>query len=476
MTTQKARLMLFALRNEAGADALDVFVYDVIGKDMWGDGISAGDIANRLAAAPKTKTINLRVNSRGGLLDDAKTMVNLLTDRREAGTTINGFVDGLAASSAAVLLTAASTVKMPANAFQMVHQVSARAAGNAGDLEAAAAQMRRENEKLAETFAATSARRGKTKTKQQWLDLLMSGDVYMDAAQAIEWGIADEKVQDLKIAACLADLSDTKGAPDALLAAPFVCTADDDPRLAALLEQGDSPPIPTTPPAPEARKPAPVNLGEEHNNMALPKFIITAFSLPEDADEGAAVAAVTRLKNSAKVGADIEQLLGVSGQAALGAVRALQESNQANATLGTEVSKLKIVNVRRDFDALVATGTTPSKRKLTPAVAKMYNDRFTNALKLADGDSGDADAAQAKASDIVEDLRGFLAVAPLIAVNSGGSPPGAGGGVGGGDGQPIMFNGKAFEAMKGAERKKLKDENPDLYNTMREDAESRGAL
>ncbi len=476
MSEPKLRVMAFALRNEA-SDSLDLVVYDVIGKNFFGEGISAGDVVNKLQAAPKAKTINLRVNSRGGLLDDAKAMVNLLTERREAGTTINGFVDGLAASSAAVLLTAAGNVKMPANAFQMVHQVSARAAGNAGDLEAIAAQMRRENEKLAETFAAVSTRRGKTKTKQQWLDLLMSGDVYMDAAQAIEWGIADEKVEDLKIAACLADLSDAKGAPEALLLAPFVCTADDDPRLVALLEQDNTNPIPTTPPAPEARTPAPVNLGEEHNNMALPKFIITAFSLPEDADEGAAVAAVTRLKNSAKVGADIEQLLGVSGQAALGAVRALKEGNEANAELGTEVAKLKIVNVRREFDGLIASGTDVKAKKLSPAVVKLYNDRFDAALKLAQGDDGDADAAAAKASDICADLKGFLAVAPRITSGAINPPStGGGGGSGSGEGGGMQHGGKSFEAMAPKERKALKDENPDLYDSMREDAQSRNAI
>jgi ATP-dependent Clp protease protease subunit len=469
MGKQQTKLMALALRNDAASDSLEIIVFDVIGKDFFGDGMSAGDLVNRLRSAPKAKNIDLRVNSLGGLLGDAKAMVNVLNERAAAGVTINGFVDGIAASSAAVLLTAATRVVMPANAFQMVHQVSARIGGNAADLEAAAIQMRRENEVVAEMFAGASAKRGKEKTKQQWLDLLMSGDVYLDADQAIEWGIADEKIEDLKVAACLADLSEVKGLPEALINAPFVYLGGPLPERSPSTQPTNS--------GPGARQLPLPNIEAEKPNMAFSKLVITALALAEDADEAAVVAAVNKLKASAKVGSDIEQLLGASGQAALGAVRALKESNEANATLGNEVAKLKIVNVRRDFDSLIANGTDPKAKKLSPAVAKLYQERFENALKLANGDEGNADAAADKASDICDDLRGFLAVAPRI---TGGhlSPPSGGGGqvTGGFDGQPMKHGDKAFENMTGSERKALKDANLDLYNLMRDDAVARNAV
>ncbi len=205
--------------------------------------------------------------------------------------------------------------------------------------------------------------------------------------------------------------------------------------------------------------------------MALPKSITTVQNLAEDADENAVVAAVNKLKTSASVGTQIEQLLGAAGPAALGAVRALQEERNNNTQLASEVAKLKIVNARREFDGLREQGT--KALKLTPAVSKLYSERFEAAIKLSEGEHGDADLAAAKAAEICADFKGYLAVAPRI-VSTAGTPP-ADGGVGG-DGAPILFEGKKFEELKPMQQKRLKDNNPDLYNSMREDAQARGAI
>src|SRR6185436_14957765 len=103
MTTE--RTWNVAIRAK-GEEALEIAVYDIIGKDFFGEGISSKDLLAKLRSAPKAKTIDLRVNSIGGLVDEAKAMVNLLHERAAAGVEITGWVDGLAASSAAYLLTA----------------------------------------------------------------------------------------------------------------------------------------------------------------------------------------------------------------------------------------------------------------------------------------------------------------------------------------------------------------------------------
>lgn len=205
-----------------GSSELEIAVYDVIGQSFWGDGISSKDFLAKLRAAPEAKKISLRVNSVGGVVDEAKAMVNLLLERAANGVEIVATVDGLAASSASYLLTAASRVEMPANAFQMVHGVRGGARGTAGDLEEAAALFRRLNDQLAEAYAAASERRGKKKTKQSYLDLFAAGDTYLDADQAIEYGLADSKIENLKAAACLADIADLSGAPEELRSAIYV--------------------------------------------------------------------------------------------------------------------------------------------------------------------------------------------------------------------------------------------------------------
>lgn len=450
-----------------GEDALEVAVYDVIGRDFWtGEGVTSQDFLDKLRAAPKAKKIDLRVNSIGGLVDDAKAMVNLLRERAAADVEITGWVDGIAASSAAFLLTAAKRVVMPSNTFQMIHGVRGGARGTVEDLEAAAAVYRRTNEQLAEAYAAASARRGKKKTKADYLAAFAAGDLYLNADEAIEWGLADEKLETaVKVAACLADLSTIADPPATLRDAPFVTLNGTGP----LLEPAAA--IRTTPsPQPGARAEQKTHTGpkEKEKHMQFPKNITVALSIAEDADEAAVIAAVNKLKASAKVGIDIEALVGASGAEAIGAVRALKESHETNAELGNKVAQLQAVNARRDFETARDGGL--KDRKLTPAVAKLYTDRFENCLK---DESVDADTRATNAAAIAADLKGFLAVAPRVVAVNLSAPTGV---TGGSDPGPMQHGGKAFEAMSGTERKRLKDENPELYNSMREDAVQRGAI
>jgi len=221
----------WSFRVEAKADGgIEIAVYDIIGKSFWGDGISAGDVLTALRANPSAKTISLRINSVGGFVDDAKAMGNLLAERAAAGVEIVAHVDGLAASAASYLLTFASRVLMPSNAFQMLHQARAGVMGNAQEMANAAEVLRKTNEQLAEAYAGASARRGKDKTKADYMAAFDKGDLYLTAAEAIEWGLADETAEPLKAAACLVDLTELGDAPADLRRAPY---ASNDPPAPA---------------------------------------------------------------------------------------------------------------------------------------------------------------------------------------------------------------------------------------------------
>jgi ATP-dependent protease ClpP protease subunit len=456
-----------ALRAQ-GADALELAVYDVIGQDFWtGEGITSKDVLAKLREAPKAKKIDLRVNSVGGLVDEAKAMVNLLAERASAGVEIVGWVDGLAASSAAYLLTAAKRVVMPANAFQMIHGVRGGVRGTVEDIEAGAALMHRTNDQLAEAFAAASARRGKGKTKGDFLAAFAKGDLYLDADEAIAWGLADEKLEAVKLAACLADLSSFEDVHPALLNAPFVTLNGVAPTRAPA-------PQPITPPGPVVPAVKPNN-GQEKNTMSKAVLNLVAIATclgftaeaAEQADEETVIKSINKLKTSAAIGTEIEQLLGQSGRAAVGAVKALKDAQEAHVALQADVANLKIVNARRDFETIRDQGL--KDRKLVPATAKYETERFDAVLK---DEKLSADLRAAKAVEIAEELKGRLAVAPRVVASGAFPPPVSGGGESG----PVLHNGKAFEAMNGSERKRLKDENPELYNTMREDAVARGAV
>ena len=152
----------------ARSNDLEIVVYDVIGADFFGEGVTAQAVLEKLRASPEARKIKLRISSVGGLMDEAIAMVNLLAERAADGVEIEAHIDGMAASAAAFLTTVAQRVVMPDNAFMMIHRARAGQRGNADDLEAAADALRKMDDVLAESFAAASRRRNKGKTKADY--------------------------------------------------------------------------------------------------------------------------------------------------------------------------------------------------------------------------------------------------------------------------------------------------------------------
>lgn len=454
----------FALAEEG--ETLDLDIYSVIGESFWFDSVSAKQVRRRLRES-KAKTINVRINSEGGDVIDAADIYDQLKSHSARKVMRVG---GLAASAASYILMAGDEIIVGPGAWIMIHNPWGGASGKPDELRDWADVLDKMRDQLAAVYAA---RTGLPKDK---VVELMAAETWLTAEEALNLGFAD-RIDSGEVAtkqsskararaqSCFAAASirDFKNVPPAVL--DLVANARRE------LEQARTPPTPapqTDPhPSPGARAEQQPPTGDKEKNMAFPKALIAALSIGEDADEAAAVAAVNKLKASAKVGSEIETLVGAAGPAALGAVRALKASQEANAELGNKVAQLQAVNARRDFEGARDQGL--KDRKLTPATAKLYSDRFEACLK---DESVDADARAANASAIVEDLKGFLAVAPrVVAVSLGGPPPTSGESSG-----PMQHNGKAFEAMNGIERKRLKDENPELYASMREDAVARGAI
>lgn len=444
-----------ALRAQ-GESSLELAVYDVIGKDFWtGEGVTAKDIIGKLRAAPKATKIDLRINSVGGLVDEAKAMVNLLTERAVAGVEVVGWVDGIAASSAAYLLTAAKRVVMPSNAFQMVHGVSTGIRGTVEDVEAGAQLMRRINEQLAEAFAAASERRGKGKTKEDFLAAFAAGDLYLDADEAIEWGLADEKIEAVKLAACLADLSGLVNAPEAIRAAPYVVAAGTAPAVASPVVA----PIQPIPPGPMARN-NPV-MGKEHNMSDTENkpnsygSIIAALNLLPGASETDILGRLGRLR---EIEAQAMALTGVADSAQLiGGLRGMKERADAADKAQSELAQVKAERDKQRFEGLIAKGE--ADRRLTPAEAKHYVDRFAAAT------------AEGRGAESVAELEGYLSVAPRKFAAPVVQPALRGTA----STNPLTWNGKAYAELSPNEKHRLSNEEPELFGQMRAEHQQRVA-
>ena len=60
-------------------DTAEIYIYDSIGDSFWGDSISAKSFTEMLNKVdPKTKTLNVRINSPGGDVFDGISIYNLL--------------------------------------------------------------------------------------------------------------------------------------------------------------------------------------------------------------------------------------------------------------------------------------------------------------------------------------------------------------------------------------------------------------
>lgn len=185
-------------------DAAEVWIYDEIGEDWYGEGVTAkrlvGDI-NALDVA----NIALHINCPGGSVFDGQAIYTAL---KRHPATVTTYIDGVAASIASVVALAGDTVIMPNNAMMMIHDPWALALGNSTEMRKMADTL----DKVAETILNVYDDRS-TKTRDE-LAAAMAAETWLTAADAIEYGFADEVTSEMRIAASF-DLSRFKHPPAA---------------------------------------------------------------------------------------------------------------------------------------------------------------------------------------------------------------------------------------------------------------------
>lgn len=173
--------------NTAGTGEAELIIYGPIGDYYWSDGITASSIVAQLAqiTAP---TINVRINSDGGVVSDGLAIYNAL---KRHGATINVTIDGIAASIASLIAMSGKTVRMPENTLMMLHAPMGNVMGNAAEL--------REVADILDTMARsmTTSYAAKSNKADEITALLADGkDHWFTAAEAVAFGLADELVAD----------------------------------------------------------------------------------------------------------------------------------------------------------------------------------------------------------------------------------------------------------------------------------------
>lgn len=193
MKSQKLSGKLTAKRNASNSSA-ELFIYGVIGQDFWGDGVTANDFRKELRALGNVKTIDLRINSDGGVVTEARAIYALLLDH---SATINVHIDGVAASAASFIAMVGDTITINEGAFFMIHNARVTTRGTSADLRKVADTMDIVNEAMIDTYAA------RTGTDRAEIKTMMDAETWLNASQAVEMGFADKlSANKEKVAAC----------------------------------------------------------------------------------------------------------------------------------------------------------------------------------------------------------------------------------------------------------------------------------
>lgn len=93
------------------------------------------DFKKELDDIGNVQKINLYINSPGGDVFTASTMISMLQRKKDAGTHIDAYVDGLSASAASFLMMVADNLYLYKNSTVMVHKPMSWAVGNAIDMQ-----------------------------------------------------------------------------------------------------------------------------------------------------------------------------------------------------------------------------------------------------------------------------------------------------------------------------------------------------
>lgn len=121
----------------------DLFVYGEIVEDDvdWWSGekdeslVGLHTFKKELDNIGNVQKLNIYINSPGGDVFTASTMISMLQRVKDKGTVINAYVDGLSASAASFLMMIADNVNLYKNSTVMIHKPMSWAMGNANDMQ-----------------------------------------------------------------------------------------------------------------------------------------------------------------------------------------------------------------------------------------------------------------------------------------------------------------------------------------------------
>lgn len=160
----------------------EILIYDVVGQDYFGGGITAWDVKSQLDAFGDVDEVTVRINSPGGDVFDGLAIFNLLS---ESKAKIRIKVDGYAASIASIIAMAGDEIEIAQNAMVMIHNPWTFAAGDANEMRQQADVLDKVKGSLIGTYQT------RVGIESDELSVLMDSETWYSAEEAVKFGFAD---------------------------------------------------------------------------------------------------------------------------------------------------------------------------------------------------------------------------------------------------------------------------------------------
>lgn len=167
---------------EAKDGEATIWIYDSIGEMFGPDAVTAKGIRDRLQALRGIDRLTVRINSPGGMVDDAIAIHTLLAEYPAAKSFK---VDGMAASAATALPTVGSKVEMSPGSMWMIHNPWTIAIGDGAAMRKAAEVADKYRDNLVSIYSR------RTKQEPAAIAELMAAETWYTAEEALAAGFAD---------------------------------------------------------------------------------------------------------------------------------------------------------------------------------------------------------------------------------------------------------------------------------------------
>lgn len=199
------------MRIEAKDGEATIWIYDAIGEMFGPEAVTAKGVRDRLQALRGIDRLTVRINSPGGMVDDAVAIHTLLNEY-QATKTVK--VDGVAASAASVVAMVGQRIEMAAGAMLMIHNPWTVAIGDGNQLRKAAEVADKYRDSLVSIYGR---RTGKS---AEDIAAAMAAETWYTAEEAVAAGMADGVGEAESVAAFVdPELFHYKHTPAALLKA-----------------------------------------------------------------------------------------------------------------------------------------------------------------------------------------------------------------------------------------------------------------